>query len=235
MAMHEVVLEWTAADRGAEYTKQCSRFVLKRMQNGTQLDTSRNDSFALGFGRAHAVSAMHKHACCFHRCHVNLSGPYRSRRPTKHIRFIDPAVVGTNDLMGTWKNGRTLFFHVSGDKTSELLANYLLEAGYTTGVSKDQTCMFSRGLPRDTPDEVSINRWRNLADEFVSHGGFANTGSFTQQGQMEKSHSIPQMISRCDTEGVWHDSNLMPHQQVWRTWDWRWNEAGLLHDLADSL
>ena len=221
--MHEVVLEWTAADRGAVYQGQCSRLVLT---NASQL-ASHSGLPQL----PNPVDAELKYACCFHRLQVQFSGSYRSRRPTKHIRFIDPAVVGTNELMGHHRKGRVLFFHVSGDKTPSLLLHFLVEAGYKAGVSKDQSCTFSHALPNDTLTDESETwgAWRTLFDEMYSYRGFANPGMAALEGRPVLSRSLPGMITRCDAKGTLHDSDLMPHEQIWRTWDWRFR-AGLLRE-----
>ena len=206
--MHEVVLAWTAADRGAVYQGQCSSHVLQR-----------NKTYHLD--RALAVPAVRKYACCFHRWHVRLSGTYRFRRPTKHIRFLDPAVVGTNGLLGQ-QDGRALFEHISGDKTPQLLELMLRGAGYPASISTDRVCAFADALPKEFTEESRVGQKRNLFDEMLIHNGFAHNGSATDGCRI---------IHHCDARGIWHEAKLAPEEQVWSTWDWRVSLLGRLQQF----
>ena len=88
-ALQETVLEWLG-EQGrvseSSYNKQCASLV--------SLGKAAYEGVAHGGGLP--AELERKHNCCFHRHLVRMVGSYRRRRPTPHIRFLDPTVVGVH-------------------------------------------------------------------------------------------------------------------------------------------
>jgi hypothetical protein len=66
-----------------------------------------------------------------------LLGTYRRRTVTKHVRFVDPFVVGLDELHGRMFP-RTLFLHYSGYKSAEMLR--VIWLGVYPALPEDSRC-----------------------------------------------------------------------------------------------
>ena len=141
-----------------------------------------------------------------------LLGTYRRRTVTKHVRFVDPEVVGLDELHGRMFP-RTLFLHYSGYKSAEML-RVIWRQVYPV-------------LPEDSRCWTKPEHYAIYSDhKSRQHPDLASDLALYRNGVDERMHGYPVCFMRnfCDINGHCYFPELRPEHILpigKRSWDSR--------------